>query len=95
MDFNDFDRIIIACDEFAGEVSPEITDFIKSNNFRYKNVDCIVFGDGRGARRAKDILKVKISLSGGTVRNCVSVSSKELKKEEEDILFSVRHRLAV
>ena len=95
VDFNDYDRIIIACDEFAGEVSPEMSVFIKSNDFRYKNVDCIVFGDGRGALRAKDGLKVRISLSGGTVRNCVSVSTKKLKKEEEDLLFSIRHRLAI
>lgn len=95
VDFNEFDRIIIACDEFAGEISPEIADFIKGNDFRYKNVDCIVFGDGRSAKRAKDALKIKISLSGGTVRNCVNISSRELKKEEEDLLFSVRHRLVV
>ncbi len=95
VDFSDYERIIIACDEFAGEIAPEIVDFIKVNNFRYKNVDCIVFGNGRGARRAKDMLKVKISLSGGTVRNCVNVSSKELKREDEDLLFSVRHRLVV
>ncbi len=95
VDFNAYDRIIIACDEFAGEVSPEISGFIESNDFRYKNVDCIVFGDGRGATRAKDGLKVRISLSGGTVRNCVSVSSRKLKREEEDLLYSIRHRLAV
>lgn len=95
VDFNEFDRIIIACDEFAGEISPEISDFIKVNDFRYKNVDCIVFGEGRSVKRAKDALKVKISLSGGTVRNCVSVSAARIKKEEEDLLFSVRHRLTI
>ncbi len=95
VDFSEFERIIIACDEFAGEISPEISDFIKGNDFRYKNVDCIVFGGGRSAKRAKDSLKVKISLSGGTVRNCVNISSSELKKEEEDLLFSVRHRLVI
>ena len=95
MDINDFERVIIACDEFAGIISPEVVDFIKGNNFRYKNVDCIVFGEGRGAKKAKDSLKVCISLSGGTVRNCVSVSAKEIKQQEEDLLFSVRHRIAV
>ena len=95
VDIESFDRIIIACDEFGGEISPEVSDFIGTNNFRYKNVDCIVFGDGRFARKAKDTLKVKISLSGGTVRNCVNVSAKELKREEEDLLFSVRHRLVI
>ncbi len=91
----DFDRIIIACDEFAGGISSELCDFIKANSFRYKNVDCIVFGEGRGVKKAQDFLKVQISLSGGTVRNCLCVSSKELKREDEDLLFSVRHRLVV
>ena len=95
VDFNEFDRIIIACDEFAGELSPEIAGFINANDFRYKIIDCIVFGNGRGVRRAADALKVRISLSGGTVQKCVSVSTRELKKSEEDLLFSVRHRLVV
>lgn len=95
LSINDFDRIIIACDEFVGEISPEVSLFIKSYDFRYKLVDCIVFGEGRCAKKAKDILKMQLSLSGGTVRNCVNVSSKELKREEEDLLFSVRHRMAI
>ncbi len=95
VNLNEFDRIIIACDEFAGEVAPEVSDFIKANDFRYKSVDCIVFGNGRFVRRAMDGLRVKVSLSGGTVGTCVSVSGKELKRDEEDLLFSVRHRLVV
>lgn len=95
VDINDFERVIIACDEFAGIILPEVVDFIKDNNFRYKNVDCIVFGEGRSVKKAKDYLKVCISLSGGTVRNCVSVSAREIKRQDEDLLFSVRHRLAV
>ena len=95
VDFELFDRIIIACDELAGFISPEVEEFISTNNFRYKNVDCIVFGEGRFVKKAQDSLKVKLSLSGGTVRNCVTVSAKEIKREEEDLLFSVRHRLAV
>lgn len=95
VDVMSFDRIIIACDEFAGEISSEVRDFISTNNFRYKNVDCIVFGEGRGAKKAQDSLKVQVSLSGGTVRKCLCVSSKELKREEEDLLFSVRHRLVI
>jgi hypothetical protein len=41
------------------------------------------------------MLRNRISLSGGTVRNIISISVKELKREEEDVLFSVRHRMAV
>jgi hypothetical protein len=78
-----------------GEIPPEISAFITKNNLRYKTIDCIVFGDGRSAERAKDSLRVRVSLSGGTVRNVVSISRRELKYEEEDVLFSVRHRLAV
>lgn len=90
-----FDKIIFACDEYMGEIPPEICAFICKHELRYKDIDCIVFGDGKNARKAKDNLRVRISLSGGTVRNTVSVSAKELKREEEDVLFSVRHRLAV
>ena len=95
VDFDTFDKIIFACDEYLGEIPPEISAFITKHELRYKDIDCIVFGDGRNARKAKDALRVRISLSGGTVRNIVSVSVKELKREEEDVLFSVRHRLAV
>ena len=90
-----FERIIIACDEFLGELPPAVTSFISNNNFRYKTVDCIVFGEGRSINRAKDSIKVKVALSGGTVRNCVCLSSRKIKAEGEDLLFSVRHRIAV
>ena len=90
-----FDKIIFACDEYMGEIPPEISAFIRKHELRYKEIDCIVFGDGKNARKAKDNLRVRVSLSGGTVRNTISVSAKELKREEEDVFFSVRHRLAV
>lgn len=95
VDVESFDKIIFACDEYMGEIPPEISAFISKHELRYKEIDCIVFGDGKNARKAKDNLRVRVSLSGGTVRNTVSVSAKELKREEEDVLFSVRHRLAV
>lgn len=95
IDVGDFDKIIFACDEYMGEIPPEISAFIAKNDLRYKDIDCLVFGDGKFARKAIDSLRVQISLSGGTARNAVSVSVKEIKREAEDVLFSVRHRLAV
>ena len=95
VDVEAFDKIIFACDGFMGAIPPEISAFISKTNLRYKTIDCIVFGDGRTVERAKDSLRVRVSLSGGTVRNIVSVSRRELKHDEEDVLFSVRHRLAV
>lgn len=95
IDMNEYNRVIFACDECFGEIPAEIKDFILKTDLRYKDIDCIVFGDGRNARKAKDALKVSVSLSGGTIRNAVSVSVKEIKREEEDVLFSLRHRLAV
>ena len=95
IDIKGFDKIIFACDEILGDIPSEISAFIEKNDLRYKNIDCIVFGDGRGVNRALDSLKVRISLSGGTARSAVGVSAREIKREDEDILFSVRHRLAV
>lgn len=95
VDIAEYDKIIFACDEYMGEIPPEMSAFITKHELRYKEIDCIVFSDGKSARKAKDCLRVRISLSGGTVRNIVSVSMKEIKREEEDVLFSVRHRLAV
>lgn len=91
----EFERIIIACDELVGEIPPAVTAFIGKNDFRYKTVDCIVFGQGRSVNRAKDSLKMKVALSGGTVRNSICLSSRKIKAEGEDLLFSVRHRIAV
>lgn len=90
-----YERIIIACDEFIGEIPPAVATFVNNNDFRYKNVDCIVFGEGRGVNKAKDSLKMKVALSGGTVRNCICLSSRKIKREGEDLLFSVRHRIAI
>lgn len=95
IDVSDYEKIIFACDECFGEIPAEISAFIAKNDLRYKDIDCIVFGDGRGVGRAIDSLKVRISLSGGTARSAVGISAREIKREDEDILFSVRHRLAV
>ncbi len=95
IDLNEFDKIIIACDEYLGVIPPEITAFVSKNDMRYKLIDCILFSNGRNLKKATDSLKNRVSLSGGTIRNCVSISPKEIKRAEEDVLFSVRHRLAV
>lgn len=95
VDVAEYDKLIFACGEFMGEIPAELISFISKCDLRYKDIDCIVFGDGRNARRATDAVKVCVSLSGGTVRNAVSVSVRELKRESEDVLFSIRHRLAV
>lgn len=95
VDVSQYDKIIIACDEYMGEVPPELCAFITGNNLRYKVIDCIIFGDGRLSKKATDSLKVRVSLSGGTVRNAINVSAKEIKRDSEDVLFSVRHRMAV
>ncbi len=95
IDLNEFEKVILACDEYLGEIPPELSAFISRNDLRYKDIDCIVFGNGRNAKKATDTIKNRVSLSGGTVRNSVSVSVRELKNQAEDILFSVRHRLAV
>jgi hypothetical protein len=91
----EYDRIIIACDEFMGELPPAVTAFVSNNSFRYKAVDCIVFGEGRSINKASDSIKMKVALSGGTVRSCICLSSRKIKREGEDLLFSVRHRIAV
>lgn len=95
IDVAEYERIIFACDEVLGEIPSQLSAFIEKNDLRYKNIDCIVFGDGRGVNRALDSLRVRISLSGGTARSTVCVSAREIKRENEDILFSVRHRLVV
>ncbi len=95
VDVAEYDKIIFACDEVLGEIPSEISAFIEKNDLRYKHIDCIVFGDGRGVGRALDSIRVRISLSGGTARSAVGISAREIKRENEDILFSVRHRLIV
>lgn len=95
VDITEYDKIVFACDEVLGGIPSEISAFIEKNDLRYKHVDCIVFGDGRGLTKALDSIRVCISLSGGTARSVVGVSAKEIKREDEDILFSVRHRLVV
>lgn len=94
-DLSGYDTVVLACDEWMGGVIPAMGTFIRQNELRGKNVVCIVFGNGAFAKKAADSLKVMVSLSGGTVRNSITVSKKGFKNCEEDLLFYVRHRLAV
>ena len=69
--------------------------FIRQNDLRFKNIICLVFGEGRSTKKAGDALRTEVSLSGGTVNCVISVSARALKREAEDVLFYVRHRLHV
>lgn len=94
-DLSEYDTVILASDEWMGGVCPAMSAFIKQNELRFKNVVCIVFGNGVFATKAADSLRVMVSLSGGTVRNAITVSKKGFKNCDEDLLFYVRHKLVV
>ena len=95
VELDEYEAVIIACEEWMGAVPSPVSSFIENSNLRYKNVICIVFGNGAFAKKAEDYLRVKVSLSGGTVQNAITVPVKTLKTCDEDILFYVRHKLAV
>ena len=95
IELTEYDTVILACEEWVGAVPSAMSAFIENSNLRYKNVVCIVFGNGVFAKKAADYLRVKVSLSGGTVQNAITVPVKPLKTCEEDVLFYVRHKLAV
>ena len=69
--------------------------FIRQNDLRFKNIVCLVFGEGRSQKKATDALRTEISLAGGTASCVISVSTRAFKREAEDLLFYVRHRLHV
>lgn len=95
IELNEYETVIIACQEWMGAVPAVISSFIEGSDLRYKNVVCIVFGNGTFAKKAADYLRVRVSLSGGTVSNAITVPVKTLKTCDEDVLFHVRHKLAV
>ncbi len=95
VELTEYDTVILACEEWMGVVPSAMSAFIENSNLRYKKVICIVFGNGVFAKKAEDYLRVKVSLSGGTVQNAITVPAKPLKTCEEDVLFYVRHKLAV
>ena len=95
IDLNDYDTVILATDETYGNIAPAMRVFISQNELRFKNVICLVFGEGRGVKKAGDALRTEVSLSGGTASCVISVSTKAFKREAEDLLFYVRHRLHV
>ncbi len=95
IDLNEYDNVIVATDETFGNIAPAMKVFIRQNDLRYKNIICLVFGEGRSTKRAADALRTEISLSGGTANCVVSVSTRAFKKEAEDLLFYVRHRIHV
>ncbi len=92
---DEYDMVIFACEEWMGVAPPVLNSFIENSDLRFKNVVCIVFGNGSFAKKAADGLRVKVALSGGTVKNAITVSAKALKTCDEDVLFYVRHKLAV
>ncbi len=95
MDLSGYHTLILACDEWAGGVLPLMSSFIAANDLRYKNVVCIVFGSGPLARRTAENLRIRVSLSGGTVANVICVPVGVFKNDDEDLLFHIRHKLAV
>ncbi len=92
---NDYDVIILATDETFGNIAPAMKTFIGENDLRFKDVICLVFGEGRTTRKAGDALRTAVSLSGGTASLVVSVSKRAFKKKDEDLLFYMRHKLYI
>lgn len=90
-----YDTVVLATNEWFGGVYPAMNTFIRENDLRFKDVVCLVFGEGRGAKKAGDALRNRVSLSGGTPRCVVTVPVKGLKQDEEDLLFYLRHRIRV
>lgn len=95
VDLNGFDSVILAADSRFGMLSPAMQTFIRHNDFRMKQVSCIVFGEGKLVFRAEDSFRTCLSLSGGTPRNVISVPTRQFKRDEEDMLYYVRHRISV
>ncbi len=95
IDFEDYETIILATDESFGNIAPAMKVFIRQNDLRFKNIVCLVFGEGRSQKKATDALRTEISLAGGTASCVISVSTRAFKREAEDLLFYVRHRLHV
>lgn len=95
VDLNNYDTVILATDESFGNIAPAMKVFIRQNDLRFKNIVCLVFGEGRSQKKAADALRTEVSLAGGTASCVISVSARALKREAEDVLFYVRHKLHV
>ncbi len=95
VDVNSYDTVILASDECFGGIYPAMNTFIHNNDLRFKDVICLVFGEGRLAKRAGDALRMQVSLSGGTPRCVVTIPVRNFKQYDEDVLYYVRHKLYV
>ncbi len=95
INLNDYDAVILATDENFGNIAPAMKTFIAENDLRFKDVICLVFGEGRGTKKAGDALRTAVSLSGGTASLVVSISKRAFKKKDEDLLFYMRHKLYI
>lgn len=94
-DLNDFESVILASDGRFGGLSPEMKSFIKNVKLQNKKVYCVIFGDGKKAKRAEDDFRTCVSLSGATVQKAVTVSSRAFKRDEEDVLYYMRHKIKI
>ena len=94
-DLNGFESVILASDGRFGGLSPEMKSFIKDIKLQNKKVYCVIFGDGKTAKRAEDDFRTGVSLSGATVQKVVTVSSRAFKRDEEDVLYYMRHKVKI
>ena len=94
IDFNDYDNVILATDETFGNIAPAMKVFIRQNELRFKNVICLVFGEGRRRYAVCDAV-----YPFGASRACDrSLHTRRWREEDRagiDCVSSVRRRDAV
>lgn len=94
-DLNSFESVILASDSGIAGLSPEMKTFIKSVKLKNLKVYCVVFGDLKRSKRAVDDFRTAVSLSGTTVQKAVTIPVKAFKKDDEDIMYFIRHQVRV
>lgn len=94
-DLNEFDCVILAADGRIAGLSPEMRSFLKGVTLKNKRVYCVIFGDVKRSRRAEDDFRTAVSLSGATVQRAVTVPVKAFKRDDEDMMYFIRHKVRV
>ncbi|MCL2507878.1 MAG: flavodoxin domain-containing protein [Oscillospiraceae bacterium] len=90
VDFSAYDCVIVAVPMLAGQVHPAVNGFLHKTSLRGMEVYGLTLNSGKQSAKANDVLRKRIRLAGGHCRSVVSVSVKDLKNAERDILAETR-----
>lgn len=85
IDLDAYDTIILTAPVWSGSPAPAVNAFLHRANLRGREVAGLLLYEGRRAGKATETLRERVRLAGGSCRDVVCVSAKELREKNCDM----------